>query len=118
MSHAVRYISDGHCPTHVNKQCTTVERSPFKDYSESIKPSRLLGTISKRKELPDLGTGVVDTLNDLVTETGPLLDGDLIVPNNLSTEALLEFTCEPDKYICDNDLWGFADTDPAGKSRA
>ena len=53
--------------------------------------------ISKRSDLPDLGTGVVDALSDLV-DAGPLLDEDLILPHNLSTEALLEFTSGPNRY--------------------
>lgn len=80
----------------------------------------LLESLANCKELPDLGTGVVDNQRDLVTDTEPLLAEDLALDlgrDALSTEALLDFTCGPEGWTDSDEIWGFSDSDPGGELR-
>ncbi|KAF6026574.1 hypothetical protein EB796_015115 [Bugula neritina] len=102
---AVRHVPDGGC----GSIGTALPISGL-NYSSAFVPVL--------ENLPELGMGIVDTPDDLVSETGCELTQDLYVSFELSShdtsEVLIDLTStSPEKYPYSDQLWGFSDSDPA-----
>ena len=134
----MRYIPNGRCRPLNTDDCYVAERicsrklvlipqlpvrkqaTPAPTVSAPIirrAPGAELPKRGSEVDLPDLGTGVVDTLNDLVSE--PIAEADLLTSSldnsGLSAEALLEFAVVPEKgSLSEEQMWGFSDSDPLG----
>lgn len=134
----MRYIPNGRCRPLNTDDCYVAERicsrklvlipqlpvrkqaTPAPTISAPITRRAPGAELPKRGlevDLPDLGTGVVDTLNDLVSE--PIAEADLLTSSldhsGLSAKALLEFAVVPEKgSLSEEQMWGFSDSDPPG----
>lgn len=81
-----------------------------------------LETLANCDELLDLGIGVVDTLNDLVTESVSSLLSDelptiphLNIGSGTSAAETARREYSSDIQIPEDQIWGFSDSDPNGE---